>query len=120
MLLRAQEVPNAAWVNHTFMPYGQPNRTRNDIKLHPYTRNQIWLYRQPSSLQEYCDTAQIVNYVQYRRVPPLCPTLSAYLPDALHLGLSRHTCQSCGACCSFRFFCSVPSVPSLTQIRCHP
>lgn len=55
------------------MPYGQPNRTRNDIKLHPYTRNQIWLYRQPISLQEYCDAAQIVNYVQYRRVPPRLP-----------------------------------------------
>ncbi|KAK9831543.1 hypothetical protein WJX81_007476 [Elliptochloris bilobata] len=62
----AEEVPNPAWVNHTFMPYGQPNRTRNDLKLHPYTRNQIWLYSQPGNLQEYCDAAQIVNYVQYR------------------------------------------------------
>ena len=67
-ICNAQEVPNAAWVNHTFMPYGQPNRTRKDAKLHPYTRNQIWLYAQAGDLDQYCDTAQIVNYVQYRRV----------------------------------------------------
>jgi hypothetical protein len=63
----AQEVPNKAWVNHTFLPYGQPNRSREDIAKHPYTRNQIWLYQAPQSLQDYCDVAQIVNYVQYRR-----------------------------------------------------
>jgi len=63
----AQEVPNKAWVNHTFLPYGQPNRSREDIVKHPYTRNQIWLYQAPQSLQDYCDVAQIVNYVQYRR-----------------------------------------------------
>ena len=69
-----QEVPNAAWVNHTFMPYGQPNRTRADARLHPYTRNQIWLYTQAGDLDQYCDTAQIVNYVQYRRAArvPAC------------------------------------------------
>ena len=72
-------MPNAAWVNHTFMPYGQPNRTRKDAKLHPYTRNQIWLYAQAGDLDQYCDTAQIVNYVQYRRAPPACLLLAGTL-----------------------------------------
>jgi len=49
------EVPNSAWEAHTFMGYGTPGGG-----------NQLALYGVPRSLEEYCEQAQVANYVQYR------------------------------------------------------
>ncbi|BDA46119.1 Mannosylglycoprotein endo-beta-mannosidase [Coccomyxa sp. Obi] len=52
-----EEVPNAAWDAHKYISYGDPGKG---------VANQILLYGQPNSLEEFCDLAQIANYVQYR------------------------------------------------------
>ncbi len=53
----AQEVPNEAWEAHKYISYGDTGKG---------VANQILLYGQPKSLEEFCDLAQIANYVQYR------------------------------------------------------
>ena len=56
-----QEIPNAAWQLHTYITYstgGTPGAAGNEILT----------YGLPQSLAQYCDQAQIANFVQYRSV----------------------------------------------------
>ena len=55
-----QELANAAWQAHAYIPYGNPAPGPGHV------RNQIWLYGEPQTLDEFCNLAQIANYVQYR------------------------------------------------------
>lgn len=59
----SQEVPNAAWQAHTYISYGDPGKG---------VPNQILLYGDPENLKDFCDLAQIVNFVQYRHATFFC------------------------------------------------
>ncbi|XP_057821601.1 mannosylglycoprotein endo-beta-mannosidase isoform X1 [Cryptomeria japonica] len=50
------EVPNPVWDYHKYIPYSKPG------KVH----NQIVMYGEPKSLDDFCEKAQLVNYIQYR------------------------------------------------------
>ncbi|GAQ88413.1 glycoside hydrolase family 2 protein [Klebsormidium nitens] len=50
------ETPNECWDYHTYIPYSQAG----------VVRNQIALYGIPTTLDAFCDQAQLVNFVQYR------------------------------------------------------
>ncbi|MQL83054.1 hypothetical protein Taro_015519 [Colocasia esculenta] len=51
-----QEIPNPTWEYHKYIPYSKPG------KVH----DQILQYGQPKDLDDFCEKAQLVNYVQYR------------------------------------------------------
>nr|Q5H7P5.4 RecName: Full=Mannosylglycoprotein endo-beta-mannosidase; Short=Endo-beta-mannosidase; Contains: RecName: Full=Mannosylglycoprotein endo-beta-mannosidase 31 kDa subunit; Contains: RecName: Full=Mannosylglycoprotein endo-beta-mannosidase 28 kDa subunit; Contains: RecName: Full=Mannosylglycoprotein endo-beta-mannosidase 42 kDa subunit [Lilium longiflorum]BAD89079.2 endo-beta-mannosidase [Lilium longiflorum] len=51
-----EEVPNPIWEYHKYISYSKPG------KVH----DQIVLYGQPTNLDDFCEKAQLVNYVQYR------------------------------------------------------
>ncbi|XP_052734776.1 mannosylglycoprotein endo-beta-mannosidase isoform X2 [Vigna angularis] len=51
-----EEVPNAIWEYHKYIPYSKPN------KVH----DQIQLYGDAKDLDDFCLKAQLVNYIQYR------------------------------------------------------
>ncbi|KAG1371074.1 putative Mannosylglycoprotein endo-beta-mannosidase [Cocos nucifera] len=52
-----EEIPNPIWEYHKYIPYSKPEK-----KVH----NQIELYGQPKDLDDFCEKAQLVNYIQYR------------------------------------------------------
>eukprot|EP00897_Mesotaenium_endlicherianum_P010214 jgi/Mesen1/9220/ME000591S08540 len=52
-----REVPNVAWDYHTFIPYSQPEKK---------IRDQLAMYGLPRDLDDFCEKAQVVNFVQYR------------------------------------------------------
>lgn len=52
-----EEVPNPIWTYHKYLPYSNPAK-----KVH----DQILLYGNPKDLDDFCDKAQLVNYIQYR------------------------------------------------------
>lgn len=76
-LPHAQEVPNAAWQAHAYISYGDPGKG---------VRNQILLYGEASSLEDFCNLAQIANYVQYK-----CAPSSWLILPATDLQLPRQT-----------------------------
>ena len=49
------EDAHSAWMEHTFLPHGGPG-----------TPNQLLLYFTPTTLEEYCELAQLASYVQYK------------------------------------------------------
>ncbi|XP_042408097.1 mannosylglycoprotein endo-beta-mannosidase-like [Zingiber officinale] len=51
-----EEIPNPIWAYHKYIPYSKPG------KVH----DQIADYGCPKDLDDFCDKAQLVNYVQYR------------------------------------------------------
>ncbi|XP_074592020.1 mannosylglycoprotein endo-beta-mannosidase isoform X2 [Curcuma longa] len=51
-----EEIPNPIWDYHKYIPYSKPK------KVH----DQITDYGCPKDLDDFCDKAQLVNYVQYR------------------------------------------------------
>ncbi|XP_078442484.1 glycoside hydrolase family 2 protein [Wolffia australiana] len=51
-----EECPNPVWVYHKYIPYSKPG------KVH----DQILLYGEVTDLDDFCQKAQMVNYVQYR------------------------------------------------------
>ncbi|GJN14323.1 hypothetical protein PR202_gb01133 [Eleusine coracana subsp. coracana] len=51
-----KEVPNPIWDYHKYIPYSKP------MAVH----DQIELYGHPKDLDDFCEKAQLVNYVQYR------------------------------------------------------
>ncbi|WOK96144.1 mannosylglycoprotein endo-beta-mannosidase [Canna indica] len=51
-----EEIPNPLWEYHKYIPYSKPG------KVH----DQILLYGHPKNLDDFCEKAQLVNYVQYR------------------------------------------------------
>ncbi|KAL9320281.1 hypothetical protein ACSQ67_012120 [Phaseolus vulgaris] len=51
-----EEVPNAIWEYHKYIPYSKPT------KVH----DQIQLYGDAKDLDDFCLKAQLVNYIQYR------------------------------------------------------
>ncbi|XP_020264142.1 mannosylglycoprotein endo-beta-mannosidase isoform X2 [Asparagus officinalis] len=52
-----KEIPNPIWEYHKYIPYAEPEK-----KVH----DQILLYGQPKNLDDFCEKAQLVNYIQYR------------------------------------------------------
>lgn len=50
------EVPNPIWDYHKYIPYSKPGKVHDQIEL----------YGHPSDLDDFCEKAQLVNYVQYR------------------------------------------------------
>eukprot|EP00850_Spirogloea_muscicola_P022865 SM000315S11902 [mRNA] locus=s315:76654:82974:- [translate_table: standard] len=50
------EVPNETWTQHAYIPHSQPN----------VVPNQITQYGSYADLDDFCEKAQLVNYVQYR------------------------------------------------------
>ncbi|KAJ1695666.1 hypothetical protein LUZ63_012364 [Rhynchospora breviuscula] len=51
-----EETPNPIWEYHKYIPYSKPG------KVH----DQILMYGYPKNLDDFCEKAQLVNYVQYR------------------------------------------------------
>ncbi|RRT40551.1 hypothetical protein B296_00048403 [Ensete ventricosum] len=51
-----EEIPNPIWEYHKYIPYSKPGKVHDQIEL----------YGHPKSLDDFCDKAQLVNYVQYR------------------------------------------------------
>ncbi|XP_020576152.1 mannosylglycoprotein endo-beta-mannosidase-like isoform X2 [Phalaenopsis equestris] len=51
-----EEIPNPTWEYHKYIPYSKPE------KVH----DQIGLYGFPKDLDDFCEKAQLVNYVQYK------------------------------------------------------
>uniref|UniRef100_A0A0D9WG48 Beta-mannosidase n=1 Tax=Leersia perrieri TaxID=77586 RepID=A0A0D9WG48_9ORYZ len=51
-----KEVPNPIWDYHKYIPYSKPGKVHDQIEL----------YGHPSDLDDFCEKAQLVNYVQYR------------------------------------------------------
>lgn len=51
------ELPNSTWEYHKYIPYSNPTGKVQD---------QIVLYGEPADLDDFCEKAQLVNYVQYR------------------------------------------------------
>ncbi|EFJ38871.1 hypothetical protein SELMODRAFT_164536 [Selaginella moellendorffii] len=52
-----REIPNATWTLHTYIPYANPDKK---------VPHQIAKYGDATDLDDFCDKAQLVNYVQYR------------------------------------------------------
>ena len=61
-----QEVPNAAWQLHTYIPYS------TGAAAGP-AGSEILTYGCPQGLYDFCNQAQIANYVQYRLGSGLVP-----------------------------------------------
>ncbi|XP_031491893.1 mannosylglycoprotein endo-beta-mannosidase [Nymphaea colorata] len=51
-----EEVPNPIWKYHKYIPYSKPGKVHDQIEL----------YGTPKDLDDFCEKAQLVNYVQYR------------------------------------------------------
>ncbi|KAJ4968702.1 hypothetical protein NE237_015403 [Protea cynaroides] len=51
-----EETPNPIWEYHKYIPYSKPG----------FVHDQIELYGAPKDLDDFCEKAQLVNYVQYR------------------------------------------------------
>ncbi|XP_072979719.1 mannosylglycoprotein endo-beta-mannosidase isoform X1 [Typha angustifolia] len=51
-----EEVPNPIWEYHKYIPYSKPGKVHDQIEL----------YGHPKNLDDFCEKAQLVNYVQYR------------------------------------------------------
>ncbi|CAD5181350.1 unnamed protein product [Musa acuminata subsp. malaccensis] len=51
-----EEIPNPIWEYHKYIPYSKPGKVHDQIEL----------YGRPKGLDDFCDKAQLVNYVQYR------------------------------------------------------
>ncbi|GJN14314.1 hypothetical protein PR202_gb01123 [Eleusine coracana subsp. coracana] len=51
-----EEVPNPIWDYHKYIPYSKPGKVHDQIEL----------YGHPKDLDDFCEKAQLVNYVQYR------------------------------------------------------
>lgn len=51
-----EEVPNPIWDYHKYIPYSKPGKVHDQIEL----------YGAPKDLDDFCEKAQLVNYVQYR------------------------------------------------------
>nr|ATA62831.1 putative glycoside hydrolase family 2 protein [Juniperus oxycedrus] len=50
------EVPNPVWDYHKYIPYSKPGKVHNQIEM----------YGEPKNLDDFCEKAQLVNYIQYR------------------------------------------------------
>eukprot|EP01018_Ginkgo_biloba_P036614 Gb_03590 [translate_table: standard] len=50
------EVPNPVWDYHKYIPYSKPGKVHDQIEM----------YGKPTSLDDFCEKAQLVNYIQYR------------------------------------------------------
>ena len=57
--LTCKERPNAAWQLHTYIPYSTGTSAGA-------AGNEILTYGSPQSLEQFCDQAQLANFVQYR------------------------------------------------------
>ncbi|KAF6995703.1 hypothetical protein CFC21_012158 [Triticum aestivum] len=51
-----EEVPNPIWDYHKYIPYSKPGKVHDQIEL----------YGHPKDLDDFCEKAQLINYVQYR------------------------------------------------------
>nr|CAB3465355.1 unnamed protein product [Digitaria exilis] len=51
-----EEVPNPIWDYHKFIPYSKPGKVHDQIELYGHAKD----------LDDFCEKAQLVNYVQYR------------------------------------------------------
>ncbi|KAF8392455.1 hypothetical protein HHK36_022797 [Tetracentron sinense] len=51
-----EEVPNPIWEYHKYIPYSKPGLVHDQIEL----------YGSPRDLEDFCEKAQLVNYIQYR------------------------------------------------------
>ncbi|KAJ0977496.1 hypothetical protein J5N97_012970 [Dioscorea zingiberensis] len=51
-----EEVPNPMWDYHKYIPYSKPGKVHDQIEM----------YGHPKNLDDFCEKAQLVNYVQYR------------------------------------------------------
>ncbi|KAK9137293.1 hypothetical protein Sjap_007887 [Stephania japonica] len=51
-----EEVPNPIWDYHKYIPYSKPGKVHDQIEL----------YGSPMDLDDFCEKAQLVNYIQYR------------------------------------------------------
>ncbi|KAK1277601.1 Mannosylglycoprotein endo-beta-mannosidase [Acorus gramineus] len=51
-----KEIPNPIWDYHKYIPYSKPGKVHNQIEL----------YGPPKDLDDFCEKAQLVNYIQYR------------------------------------------------------
>lgn len=51
-----KEVPNPVWDYHKYIPYSNPGTVHDQIEM----------YGEPKSLDDFCEKAQLVNYVQYK------------------------------------------------------
>lgn len=51
-----EEVPNPVWEYHKYISYSKPGKVHDQIEL----------YGLPKNLDDFCEKAQLVNFVQYR------------------------------------------------------
>ncbi|XP_068658779.1 mannosylglycoprotein endo-beta-mannosidase [Aristolochia californica] len=51
-----QEIPNPIWDYHKYIPYSKPGKVHDQIEL----------YGSAKDLNDFCEKAQLVNYIQYR------------------------------------------------------
>ncbi|XP_038988760.1 mannosylglycoprotein endo-beta-mannosidase isoform X2 [Phoenix dactylifera] len=51
-----EEIPNPIWEYHKYIPYSKPGKVHDQIEL----------YGHPKDLDDFCEKAQLVNYIQYR------------------------------------------------------
>ncbi|PKU61157.1 mannosylglycoprotein endo-beta-mannosidase isoform X1 [Dendrobium catenatum] len=51
-----EEIPNPIWDYHKYIPYSNPEKVHDQIEA----------YGHPKDLDDFCEKAQLVNYVQYR------------------------------------------------------
>eukprot|EP00252_Welwitschia_mirabilis_P014173 TRINITY_DN31221_c0_g1_i1.p1 TRINITY_DN31221_c0_g1~~TRINITY_DN31221_c0_g1_i1.p1 ORF type:complete len:972 (-),score=181.04 TRINITY_DN31221_c0_g1_i1:486-3401(-) len=51
-----KEVPNPIWNYHKYIPYSKPGKVQD----------QILMYGEPRNLDDFCEKAQLVNYIQYK------------------------------------------------------
>ncbi|XP_010938515.1 mannosylglycoprotein endo-beta-mannosidase isoform X1 [Elaeis guineensis] len=51
-----EEIPNPIWEYHKYISYSKPGKVHDQIEL----------YGQPRDLDDFCEKAQLVNYIQYR------------------------------------------------------
>ncbi|KAH0468677.1 hypothetical protein IEQ34_001909 [Dendrobium chrysotoxum] len=51
-----EEIPNPIWDYHKYIPYSKPEKVHDQIEA----------YGHPKDLDDFCEKAQLVNYVQYR------------------------------------------------------
>ncbi|KAK8961879.1 Mannosylglycoprotein endo-beta-mannosidase [Platanthera guangdongensis] len=51
-----EEIPNPMWNYHKYIPYSKPGKVHDQIES----------YGHPKNLDDFCEKAQLVNYMQYR------------------------------------------------------
>ncbi|KAI0497438.1 hypothetical protein KFK09_020663 [Dendrobium nobile] len=51
-----EEIPNPIWKYHKYIPYSNPGKVHDQIES----------YGHPKNLDDFCEKAQLVNYVQYK------------------------------------------------------